>query len=429
MERSTARIAFAQPRRKDTSPPRNRQRTRRSHGACALLLALLTACVLACAPAADSGAGIDPAQEVLDATPLFEQARAAATSTRSVHHRFLFGSLDPAKALVEGETWMLARTSAADSLIRVEGTERLSGAPRPFEYSTDGTTVWAIAPAAGKAQRSENGPHARGMAATAVYGYLPELVEAVPYWKELGSAVRQRVVPAREATRTEVGGVRCHVVEVHYAAHDGVEPRHVWYFGIDDLLPRGLEWWDATTGPDGMSLWILDLETAPLAAADFTLDLAPRVAAGELTVTDLPVPATDILSWTATTSQGDGIAAEDLRGRVAVLDFWNTWCVICRAQQPSMKRVVADYAERPVTFLGANVFETGDAAAYWQELGHAYPFLVDADPLADLYGVPWQPAVVVLGPQGETLLNLVGGSGDREEKIRTAIDEGLALFR
>ena len=109
-----------------------------------------------------------------------------------------------------------------------------------------------------------------------------------------------------------------------------------------------------------------------------------------------------------------------------MLDFWNTWCIICRAQQPSMARVAADYAEQPVDFLGVNVFETGDASAYWDTLPHEYDYLPSGEDLADVYGVPWQPAVVVVGPGGQTLLNLVGGSGDREERIRVAIDEGLA---
>ena len=238
-----------------------------------------------------NGAGLDP-------MGLLEQARAAAIATRTVHHRFLFGSRDPEEAVVTGETWMQARTTAADSLIRVNGVERFSE-PEPFLYSTNGETVWAVADATGTAVRAVAGPHSRGLAASAVYGFLTEFVEVAPYWKELGSSTSRTLLG-----QEDVGGVLCNVLQIEYPEHDGVKPRHVWYLGAQDFLPRGLAWWDSTTGPDGLSLWILDLDTRALDATVFDVQLDPGV-----TVTDLPTPPGTFTSWSAASRSGDQVQA------------------------------------------------------------------------------------------------------------------------
>jgi len=325
---------------------------------------------------------------------------------------------------------MLQRTGLSDSLIRVEGSLRSwDEEPAPFVYSTDGTSTWAIAPVAQSAQVRKVGDGDRSLGGQAVYGYLPEFIERQPYWKELEQAESLRLLEP-----TSVGDESCFVLEARYHPETLEETRYLWYLAKQDLLPRGLRWFDPNT-PQGGEFWIYDLRTEDLGPADFAVEI-PAGFESLGTSSETPrgtepaPPAWSLISW-----RGETVSTASLRSRVVVLDFWNTWCFICRALQPKMGLLAARYAEEgekanpAVAFYGVNVFEIegADPDAYWKQTGHPYDYLQDGDgdAVAQLYDVPWQPGVVVLGQDGRVLFSLVGGTGDRMEQIEKAIEEGL----
>lgn len=376
-------------------------------------------------PGPNSGTDIAPAS---DARALLEAAREAAIATRAVRYRFEFGTSKAPSTWATGETWMLQRAGLGDSLIRVEGRLRTwDEAPAPFRYSTDGTTTWAIDPVTRTAQVRAVGDGDRFLGGNAVYGYLTEFIERQPYWKELGQADSLRALdPA------SVGDVACHVIEARYHTGTPQETRHLWYLAEHDHLPRGLRWFDPST-PGGGTFWLYDVRPTHLQPEDFTFEIPAGYA-----LTDARAPAEEAASpppgaWSLTSWRGDTVSSTSLRGKVVVLDFWNTWCFICRALQPQMGTLAARYlgdegpSEAAVAFYGVNVFEIDDANpdAYWTETGHPYDYLEDGDAVAQLYDVPWQPGVVVLGKDGKVLFSLVGGTGDRIELIEHAIEEGL----
>ena len=385
---------------------------------------ILVALCLGCgAPPVDESATPVGASRQLDAIATLEQSRDAITSATTYRHSFTFGERDSPVGYATGTTLVLRRTNLGDSLIRVRGTAQLSpdGLDEEFVYSTDGKTVWSRTESDDHVQTSP-AAGGRSLGTLGVYGYLPELLEAEPFWKELDSAESLRMLEQRE-----VGGVVCDVVEAVWndpVAGGGVETtRYLWFIGAEDQLPRGMHWTNSTTGPGGASFLLSDLEAAvELSDADFVLseDEVPGAQSAGVAVGDISP------DWTLQTSGGETVTLSSLRGRVVVLDFWNTWCFICRNLQPQMKQLAADFADQPVTVLGLNVFETGDATAYWQARSPGYEFLVDADSVAELYDVPWQPAVVVIGPEGRVLLNMLGGDGDRGERVRAAVEAGLA---
>ncbi|HJU01277.1 MAG TPA: TlpA disulfide reductase family protein [Actinomycetes bacterium] len=90
------------------------------------------------------------------------------------------------------------------------------------------------------------------------------------------------------------------------------------------------------------------------------------------------------------------------RGSVLVVNFWASWCVPCRAEQPELNKVAAAYRGRGVALVGVDVNDQVDSArAYTREFAVAYPSLVDPQgELAARSGVPGLPTTIVLDRDG-----------------------------
>jgi thiol-disulfide isomerase/thioredoxin len=97
---------------------------------------------------------------------------------------------------------------------------------------------------------------------------------------------------------------------------------------------------------------------------------------------------------------GKTIDLKDFRGRVVVVNFWATWCEPCKDEMPSLERLKAKLAGRPLEVLTVNYGEfpekiapflarekialpvlldtQKDAAKEWKVGGLPMTFIVDA---------------------------------------------------
>ncbi len=66
---------------------------------------------------------------------------------------------------------------------------------------------------------------------------------------------------------------------------------------------------------------------------------------------------------------GQPVALEQLRGKVAVVNFWATWCPPCRKEIPDLIEAQEQYRERDVAFLGIAVEDNRELV---QEFARAY---------------------------------------------------------
>ena len=383
--------------------------------ACGCLLALSLGCSSGVETVEESDQGPERARQIL------EDSAQALASVQAVSYEFEWGGEDNASGWATGRTRSLRITDTVDSWIRVEGTVHAQpafGVERvDFRYATDGEYATVDDGSSERPTRAPIDDGANTLSSNAVLGFLPEFIEARPFWKELELRSEMSLLEPEE-----VDGELCDVVRVRVFPEVGEPSDVLWSISRSDHLPRRGRW-PSNSGAATMIFTIRSLEAGKsYERADFQLAESGRfddVEAGY----SIGSPAPDFELFTP---DGEAVRLADLDGKVVVADFWNTWCYLCRSIAPQTRKLAAEMSDEPVQFLGVNVFETGDPVSYWNEAGNPYPLLLSGDELAQTLDIPWQPGVVVIGPDGSILYKELGASPDRDEKIRAAIERGLA---
>ncbi|MGE0858378.1 MAG: TlpA family protein disulfide reductase [Gammaproteobacteria bacterium] len=106
--------------------------------------------------------------------------------------------------------------------------------------------------------------------------------------------------------------------------------------------------------------------------------------------------------WTLTRSDGQPLHfQEDARGNYAVLFFWTTWCPHCARALPYLEALRQEFAPRGVRFYALDIWEDGDAVAYFHAHGYHLPLFLAADLVAEEYGIEGTPGTVVVDPEGQ----------------------------
>lgn len=166
--------------------------------------------------------------------------------------------------------------------------------------------------------------------------------------------------------------------------------------------------------------YLLALALATPAAAD----LAPLLT-GEMEGVALagPQAAPDAGFARFDGTRGD---LSDYAGKVAVVNFWATWCAPCRAEMPSLQALQDTLGEEGLEVVTI-AFGRHDPAAmerFWTEAGvTSLPLHLDAESeLARGFGVTGLPHTVILDREGRIVAHKRG-------EADWASPEALALLR
>jgi thiol-disulfide isomerase/thioredoxin len=85
---------------------------------------------------------------------------------------------------------------------------------------------------------------------------------------------------------------------------------------------------------------------------------------------------------------GGTLKSADLKGKVAIVDFWATWCEPCIEEIPNYNTIQADYADKGVEVLGITV-ESGplkDIKPKVEDLDMKYSVVVGNDEVVEGFG-------------------------------------------
>ena len=109
--------------------------------------------------------------------------------------------------------------------------------------------------------------------------------------------------------------------------------------------------------------------------------------------------------------------------RPVVLEFWATWCPLCKQMEPAMEAARQRHGDR-VTFVsvGVTANQTADRQREYAEKQHLTgEFVFDADGAAiKAFGVPHTSYIVVINAARRVVYTGVGAAQDIEAALKKA---------
>ena len=117
------------------------------------------------------------------------------------------------------------------------------------------------------------------------------------------------------------------------------------------------------------------------------------------------------------TLAGDSLTAEELRGKVLLLDFWGTWCPPCVASVPSLRALSHRLKDDPFRLVNISTDAEEKTLREFVASNHMdWPQVWDQQQaFTRQCGTHTFPTYVLVGPDGE-ILHVVSGWGEGTER-------------
>lgn len=124
---------------------------------------------------------------------------------------------------------------------------------------------------------------------------------------------------------------------------------------------------------------------------------------------------------------GKPVALKDFRGKYVLVDFWASWCVPCRAENPNVVKAFKTYNSKGFTVLGVSLDQPGKEQAWIDAIhkdGLAWTHVSDLkfwdNAVARQYDIHSIPSNLLIGPDGKILAKNIRGE-ELDKKIAEVI--------
>jgi thiol-disulfide isomerase/thioredoxin len=117
----------------------------------------------------------------------------------------------------------------------------------------------------------------------------------------------------------------------------------------------------------------------------------------------------------AKTTTGETYNNDSLKGRVVLLQFWTTWCPVCRREQSLVDSIDKEFAGKGVVVLAIDVAESKKKVKqYLQDTPRSCRIVLTEDTnLAAMYQANAYPIYVVIDRDGNIAAEQRGAGGER----------------
>lgn len=123
--------------------------------------------------------------------------------------------------------------------------------------------------------------------------------------------------------------------------------------------------------------------------------------------------------------EGEAISLAQNEGSIVIVNFWTTWCKVCKTEMPHVQKLYEHYAAEgeAVKLLSVNVTSQESSVAgverYMKEYGYDFPLVLDAKgEAADRYRVNAFPATFIIDADGVVQERMLGAISFSDMKRR-----------
>lgn len=122
--------------------------------------------------------------------------------------------------------------------------------------------------------------------------------------------------------------------------------------------------------------------------------------------------------------EGNRISAEDLKGKVVVLNFWFVACPPCRKEMPALNELAFEFARKTdVVFIAIAPDKKWDLKDFIKTHPLAYHIIDDGQVFDNRYGIHTYPTNVVLDKNGTVRFSDEGFSNTTQYWLRKYIND------
>lgn len=114
---------------------------------------------------------------------------------------------------------------------------------------------------------------------------------------------------------------------------------------------------------------------------------------------------------------GNTVSVSDFKGKVVLIDFWETWCKPCLAIFPTMQKLLEEYPDDFVVLaVNPGFADTKeDARNFIAEHNYDFNYLLDTNNLSEKLGVQSIPFKVYVDAKGNYIKSAIGSYGEKED--------------
>ncbi|AYB31973.1 TlpA family protein disulfide reductase [Chryseolinea soli] len=134
-----------------------------------------------------------------------------------------------------------------------------------------------------------------------------------------------------------------------------------------------------------------------------------------------------ISSFAMKTPDGKVLKADQLKGKILVLDFWASWCGPCRKLTFEVDSLLGAYHSSPnFQMIGVNFQENKVEAAmqYWKRHGYKFPMASDNDVLGNSIKAG-NPTILVIDKKGVVRGRWDGYTRGAAREVKLLVDSLL----
>src|SRR5699024_2582969 len=128
-----------------------------------------------------------------------------------------------------------------------------------------------------------------------------------------------------------------------------------------------------------------------------------------------------------TSLDGDTVRVSDFKGKVVMIDLWETWCAPCIESFPTLQELQEDYSDDFIVLAVTPGFSDTrkDAKAFADEHDYSFRFLMDTNELYKKIKVQNIPYKLFIDAEGNFIKKSLGSYGPKQDykKIKQIIEE------
>lgn len=121
-----------------------------------------------------------------------------------------------------------------------------------------------------------------------------------------------------------------------------------------------------------------------------------------------------------TSLEGDTVSVADFKGKVVMIDLWETWCKPCLASFPTLQKLQEEYTDDFVVLAVTPGFTDTkkDARTFAEEHDYDFTYLMDSNGLHKKVGVQGIPFKLYVDAEGNFIKKSMGSYGPKQDYIK-----------